>query len=408
MAVIIAVAFGLGAMRGMFAVPGPLPQDGAVVTAVIVQEPVAGIKSVSAILVGGRRILLPTDSLGLAGFGDLVRLRCVSWTWSSRFAAPRCRPTGVEVIALHREGPVRAVLHRVSSWFADSIRRALPSPEAPFLAGLLLGSRDEIPAELTGDFRASGTSHIVAVSGYNVTIVVALIGTIVSRMPFPRPLRLSLVLFSIAGFVGITGASASVVRAGIMGSIAVVGREAGRVTDASHILLLAAAAMIVADPTVVSSIGFQLSVASTYGLLAFGDALSKRLSFMPKAAELRTSLASTLSAVAATSPIIMLYFGQFSIVAPFVNLIVLPLVPIAMLAGFVIAVVCAVVPAVVPYVAWIGWVPLKAIIIVVTNAARLPFASVTLGGSVSLAVALIGALIVSYAAVKLRNGHARR
>lgn len=402
----VALGLGIGTLRGMLAVSGPLPLVGTELTGVIIEDPGLGASSVRVMLDDGRRTTVAPGALGNAVFGDLVRFRCASWTWRSRFDVPRCRANDVTVLAHHREGAVRDVLHTVSSWLLRSIRRALPSPESPFLAGLLLGSRDEIPSQLVKDFRVSGTSHIVAVSGYNVTIVIVLIASFMSRVPLPRTVRLVLTLTSITLFVGLTGASASVVRAGVMGSIAVIGREAGRVADASHILFLAATGMVVADPTVAASIGFQLSVAATFGLIMFGNAISERLSIVPETLGIRSALGSSLAAIVTTSPLIMLYFGQLSIVAPFTNVLVLPLVPFAMLTGFIVSIVSAVVPFASPYIAWIAWAPLTAIIHAVTLTAGIPYASVTLGPSVSSALAAVTVGIVGLCVARSRRDHA--
>ncbi len=399
-ALAVVVGFGVGTLRGMVAIPEPLPTNGTVLSGVVIEDPAVGAYTTSVVLDTGRRIVVASGALGSAAFGDALRFRCASWTWRSRFSTPRCRATGVAVLAHRREGLIRGALHGVTAWLLGSMRRALPSPESPFLAGLLLGSRDEIPSELVKDFRTSGTSHIVAVSGYNVTIVVVLLASLLSRMPLPRNARLALTLAAIASFVGLTGASASVVRAGVMGSIAVIGREAGRVVDVTHVLLLAATGMIVADPSVTASIGFQLSVTATFGLITFGSAISERLTIVPESLGLRSALGSSLAAIAATSPLIVLYFGQFSVVAPFTNLLVLPLVPLAMLTGFIVSVVCAVVPFAAPYVSWIAWAPLSAIIGVVTFSARVPFASVALGPAASIALAAGVAGTVGYAVVR--------
>lgn len=297
-------------------------------------------------------------------------------------------------------------LSQAKEWMTRSVDRALPNPEAPLLAGLLLGSRQDLPSELRNAFRLTGTSHIVAVSGFNVTIVVTMIAALVRMAPAPPWVRTSLTLVAIAGFVLLTGASASVVRAGIMGSLVVLARATGRLSDGLHALALSACAMVFVDPRTLGSIGFELSVAATAGLFLLGEPLEKRLVFVPEALGIRSALASTLAAIALTQPIILLYFGQASLVAPLVNLVVLPLVPLAMLTGFFVAVLNGVVPALGPFVAWIAWAPLKLMVSLVNLGASIPMAALQFNRALAVLSAAVWAGAATYFVLRARRNHA--
>lgn len=294
-------------------------------------------------------------------------------------------------------------LAQTKEWATHAINRSLPRPEAPLASGLLLGSREDLPLELKSAFRSTGTSHIVAVSGYNVTIVVAMIAGVLQRLPLPKWGRTTLMLSAITAFVVLTGASASVVRAGIMGSLVVLARATGRLGDALHTLLVAGCAMVFAEPRVLADVGFQLSMAATLGLMVLSEPIERRLRFVPEALGIRSSLASTLSAILLTQPIILLTFRQVSLVAPIVNLLVLPLVPIAMLTGFSVALIGGIVPALSPFVSWIAWFPLKLIISAVTFGSALPGASLALGSAVAAAIACVWAACVAHFLVVRRQ-----
>ncbi len=297
-------------------------------------------------------------------------------------------------------------LGQVKAWMTRSVDRALPSPEAPLLAGLLLGSRQDLPSELRNAFRLTGTSHIVAVSGFNVTIVVTMIAALVRIVPAPPWVRTSITLVAITAFVLLTGASASVVRAGIMGSLVVLARATGRLSDGLHALALSAGAMVLVDPRTISSVGFQLSVAATAGLFCLSEPLERRLAFVPEALGIRSSLASTLAAIALTQPIILLYFGQASLVAPLVNLLVLPLVPLAMLTGFCVAVLNGIVPALGAFVAWIAWAPLKLMVSLVSLGAAMPLAALQLSRTLAVLSAVVWAGVAMYFVLRVRSSHA--
>ncbi|MFH0829150.1 MAG: ComEC/Rec2 family competence protein [Candidatus Kerfeldbacteria bacterium] len=404
-ALIVAVAFGIGAIRGMTSIAGALPDVNEDLRGVVLEEPTAALRSAVLRLDNGRMVTVYGSYVASIRFGDEIGFRCTEWSWVTRFEKPRCRVSDVNTFARGRAGTLRAVLYNTKSWFESSIRRTLPNPEAPLLSGLLLGSRDEIPYELKQDFRISGTSHIVAVSGFNVTIVVALIASMLRYLPIPRGARLSLTCAAIAGFVMLTGSSPSVVRAGIMGSLVVLGRETGRLADALHTLMVSVTVMVVADPAIIASIGFQLSVAATLGLVLLSSRFEKLLSHIPSLFGIRSSLGTTLAAVVVTQPLITLYFGQISVVAPITNLIILPLIPIAMLVGFCVISLSAIVPMIAVYIGWIAWAPLTAIIRAVELCARLPFASVRMGMNTSIAISVIWAAMVAYAFIQVRKIH---
>lgn len=333
----------------------------------------------------------------ILGVGALVTLGLSAWRWKPLWAISACFGVGllrgwlaapdVNSSKHAQQNVVVEALSNVRDWTTRQINRSLPSPEAPFLAGLLLGSREEIPKQVRDDFRKTGTSHIVAVSGYNVTIVIAMIAAALRTLPLPRVMRSILVFAGILGFVILTGASPSVVRAGIMGALVVLAREVGRLSDGVHSLILASSAMVLVSPATLTSIGFQLSVAATAGLMLFSKTIEERMRFVPKLFGLRSSLASTLSAIVATQPLISLYFGQVSLIAPLTNLLVLPLVPLAMATGFVMAMVVGVVPVLAPLVGWIAWAPLKAIIEIVELSASMPLAAVKIPALGSVLVA---------------------
>ena len=207
--------------------------------------------------------------------------------------------------------------------------QAYPQSEGSLIVGMLIGQRQNIPKPVSDSFRITGLTHIVAVSGFNMTIIATACGVLVWYIG--RRATNITTLAIIFGFVVITGASAAVVRAGIMSTLMVVAQLFGRQYASGYSLLTVAAIMILHNPRIVMwDVGFQLSVAATYGVLASFQI--KRPDSKP-ASFISEMMRPTLGAIAMTAPIIAWHFGTFSIIAPLANLVVLPLVPWIMLLG---------------------------------------------------------------------------
>lgn len=291
--------------------------------------------------------------------------------------------------------PISRWLQSVRSSLVETADRTWPRNEAALVSGVLLGAQGELPRAVRQDFRRTGTSHITAVSGYNVTIVVTAIAAVLRTVPLPTATRLVVTLVGVAAFVVLTGASPAVIRAGIMGSLVVVVWAAGRLGDPLHALLVAAGAMVVVEPQTAASLGFQLSVLATAGLVLLADPLAERLRFVPEILGLRSTLAATLAAIAMTQPLIVLTFGNASIVAPIVNLIVLPLIPLIMILGFLSLVIVSALPGLAPAIGWIAWAPATFVLAVVRWFSHQPFATVEIeAGWRLLTAAVVTAAVV--------------
>jgi len=268
----------------------------------------------------------PAGALGSAGAGDDLVLRGIAWQ-----CAPRGRPA---IVGSGRSGPVAALLASFRERLRLTVGELLPEPEASFLLGLLIGERAGLPVDLVDAFRRSGTSHILAVSGYNVTRLVDIIFVLCACAALRRRRASAVVALLLLGFVALVGGGASVVRAAIMGGVGLLAAASGRRYGGSASLAAAAAVMLAIDPlSLRHDIGFQLSFAAVWGLHAFGPALTAKLTFLPEAVGLRKTMAETLAATIATAPVVLAAFGRLPLVGPAANLLILPLVPWAMAFG---------------------------------------------------------------------------
>ena len=206
-------------------------------------------------------------------------------------------------------------------------------PHSSFLAGLLLGSRKGIPDHLMEDFNRTGLTHIIAISGYNISLIIVIVGSLFSGLS--RRWRVFASLIFIFVFTVLVGASAAVVRAAVMGGISLGALYFGRQYDVMRGLFVAAFLMNFWNPNIVLyDVGFQLSFLATMGIIKYADVLMGRLRFLPELFCVRESLAVTFAAQIYVLPLIVWQFGRVSIVSPLANLFVLPLIPWAMLTGF--------------------------------------------------------------------------
>jgi competence protein ComEC len=239
----------------------------------------------------------------------------------------------VEQIQPAAESRPSVWLERLRRAAADALARTLPEPQAGLAAGILIGLRDRVSRDVADAFTTSGLSHVVAISGWNIAIVGAVVGSLLRGRE--RGSRSLLVALSIASYTIFAGASPSVVRAALMAATALLARESGRRGAAATALGLAAFAMLVVDPETITDAGYQLSVAATAGLLRWSTPVGELLrGVAPRSPEwLRESLAVSLAAQVATLPLLLLAFGRLSLIAPLANLVVAPLVAPSMLFG---------------------------------------------------------------------------
>lgn len=243
----------------------------------------------------------------------------------------------------------KELLFRFKASLEEHIGSVMPAPESTFMEGIALGSRAGIGSELRDQFVATGTIHIVALSGYNISVVADGIQKFFSLF-FMRTLALSLGSVSIILFVLMTGAQATAVRAGIMAVLALLARATGRTYDISRALFLAGLFMLLQNPNILAhDVSFQLSFLATLGMV-YLTPLTKAWfekgnvprapssSVLAKTRGIAVEVVSTtLAAQIAVAPFILYAMGTFSIVSFPLNLLIIPLVPIAMYLGFAIA-----------------------------------------------------------------------
>jgi competence protein ComEC len=224
-------------------------------------------------------------------------------------------------------------LFDVKHIFENAVERVVPEPQSSLLEGLLIGEKRGLPDEINKAFIASGLVHVVVLSGYNISIVAEAILRATSFLPPVFNYSLGAVLMIL--FAIMSGSGAATIRALLMGLVAILARYLKRPADALRALIFAACAMALWNPHVIlHDPGFMLSVLATFGLITISPTTEKYLKWMPEKFGVRSIAASTLSVQLFVLPALLYQTGMLSFLALPANVLALPVVPFAMLTGF--------------------------------------------------------------------------
>ena len=238
----------------------------------------------------------------------------------------------------------------VRDWFADAIRKVIPEPESSLGIGYLVGQRRSLPIDLSDALKLVGLTHVVVASGYNLTVLVRLARRLFIRISKFASAFAAVVLIVI--FMAIAGASPSMSRAGLITSLSLAAWYYGRKFHPIILLSIAVAATVLIDPSYAwGDLGWQLSFAAFAGVMILAPLAQRYFFGDKKPGIIGQILGETVSAQIVTAPIIIASFGQLSNVAIVSNLLVLPLVPLAMLLTFIAGVGSLVLPSIATFIA---------------------------------------------------------
>jgi len=299
----------------------------------------------------------------------------------------------LEVDEAERLGPSDVAIIRWAQAFrglvGGSIRELFPSREAGLLLGLSLGDDTLLDPALERDFRASGLSHLLVVSGGNVAMVLAPVLALGSLLGLGRWPRFAVGLCTVVFFVVLTGAEPSVLRAGTMAGLTLLAVFLGRPRSAASILAASVFVLLVLDPSLVWQVGFQLSVAATAGMVALATPVADRLRFLPRPVALAAG--ATVAAQLGVTPALLYHFHEVPLATLVANVLAFPAVAPAMLLGLTAAGAGLVAPGVGRFLAALALVPMRYLEGVADQAARAPVPWITGRGIGSL---VVGSLVV--------------
>lgn len=294
----------------------------------------------------------------------------------------------------------------------SQITRHLPSPEAELIAGVLWGAKSNLPPDFSDALRKTGTIHMVVVSGYNISVICALLLTSFSVLG--KRLSTLVTIIGILVFTLLTGAEAPSVRAAIMGSLVVVGQLIGRERTALRLLIISAVTMLIVNPLWVTDLGFQLSFLATLGILVFGGTSGKTdnreqkselemrkgrgennppshisfqfLSSVFSHLSSRPELKTTLAAQVLTWPLIATAFGTVSLISPVANVLTGWTVPLMIAGGALLTFLSPLSSPIAKLISLVLYVPASFFVNVVTMLSKLPFATVNISFGKELVV----------------------
>ncbi|HHY57424.1 MAG TPA: DUF4131 domain-containing protein [Chloroflexi bacterium] len=312
----------------------------------------------------------------------------------------------IDVLAGDAQGnPLLAALYTVRQRGEAFINRTLPEPYAGLANGMLLGIESGIPDKLYDQFNATGSSHVIVISGSNVALIAGVIMALMVRVVGGK----RAVWFTVAGiacYALLVGGDAAVMRAAVMGSLAVIATGLNRRSTGLVSLGAACALMTLLNPLALWDVGLQLSSAATAGLMlvAPGMIASWRgflhrvhlaaIGHGPVGSFFEESVMVTLAANVTTLPLVVYYFGRLSVISLLTNVLILPAQPPIMLAGSA-GVVAGIVglEQVGQWILALPWLCLTWTVSVVQWTASLP------GATLEIAGYGLGAMLSTYAAI---------
>lgn len=322
----------------------------------------------------------------------------------ARFAIySQIRQARVEFLAERQGNPIFQLIFDVKARALAMLERLFPEPHAALLQGILLGNEARIPDDVKTAFSVTGTSHIVAISGFNLAVLIGVFMALFSRAVGPvRGAALTIAV--IIAYTVLVGAGASVVRAAIMGSLGVIAQRLGRRSAGLNTLALAAVGMTLVNPLTLWDVGFQLSAAATLGLILYAEPFENALNrwlarrFPAERAASLARLAAelfllTFAAQLTTLPLIAYTFEQVSLISLLANLVILPVQPAVMILGGVALLLGLIWPPLGQLAAWLAYPFVAYTLAFVEFFARVPGASLALGDIAPAAVAAFYAVL---------------
>jgi len=311
----------------------------------------------------------------------------------------------VELIGNNFGSPIKKILFSFKNKFKGASQSFLSPPQEGILEALFFGDETNIPKEWKDKLNLTGTRHITAVSGMNITIIAFLILSFALSLGLWRQQAFYLSLFLLFLYIIMIGAPASAIRAGIMGGLLMIAQYFGRLSTASRAVVFAAFFMLLFNPLLLTlDVGFQLSFLAILGLIYFQPFLFSWLKKIPnpKVFPIRTTLSATLSAQFFTLPILIYNFGQISLASPLANILIVPILAPLTILIFVFGISGMLLYPIGLFLSWIAWLPLTYIIGIVGWFSKLSFTSLAVK-NLHWFWLIISYLILGYLAYKLNQ-----
>lgn len=283
----------------------------------------------------------------------------------------------IELVGKNFGNPLKDILFSFKNKFKETAQRFISPPQEGILEALFFGDETNISKDWKNKLNLTGTRHITAVSGMNITIIAFLILSFALSFGLWRYQAFYLSIFLLFLYIIMIGAPPSAVRAGIMGGLLIAAQYFGRLATASRVVVFAAALMLLVNPLLLAlDVGFQLSFLAILGLIYFQPFFFQWLQKVPNPNffPIRTTLSATLAAQTFTLPILIYNFGYLSLISPIANILIVPILAPLTIFIFIFGIAGMTFYPLGLILSWIVWLPLTYIVKIVDWFSRVPFA----------------------------------
>lgn len=332
--------------------------------------------------------------VGVSGYGERMIYRGDEVRVSGRFYPGKGSYVAwLNYAELEVQARSQSLIYAATRHFAAGIQSALPEPQASFGLGILIGQRDTLPAQTSDILKMVGLTHIIAVSGYNLTILVRATRRLLAKRSKYQAMVGAIVL--ILAFLLVTGGQPSIVRASIISILSLGAWYYGRVIKPLLIILLAACITALWNPMYLwSDIGWYLSFLAFFGVLMIAPVVKKRLYKERKAGIMGELVIESFAAQIMTLPLILFIFGESSYIVLIANLLVVPLIPLGMIFAFVAGLAGMWLPALAGWIAWPAKLILTYLLDMATLVARIPHMQFEISLGAGVMVGMYAAILL--------------
>ncbi len=374
---------------------------------------------------GNYNVLISISKYPQYKYGDEIKVSCIlkiprsfipqggtqddAFDWRMYLAKDgilyECDKAEIEKIIGGKGNVIYRSVLSVKNKLNDNIQKLIPAPQSGLASGLILGGDDLLSKSMQDNFSRTGMTHIVAVSGYNVTIVAEYLMILGIFIGLWRRQAFWFAVIGIILFIALTGFPSSAVRAGVMGILLIWSMKNGRLANSENAVIFAAVVMLLINPLLLRwDIGFQLSFLATLGIVYLYPLFSEYLVKKQKVFGMTEILFLTISAQIFVLPVILYNFNKLSLISPLANLLVLPIIPLTMLLIFMAVILSLIFYPLAVIFSWLAYLPLKYETFVIDYLASLKYASVEIKiswiGVVVWYIILAGVIILTNRKIK--------
>ncbi len=343
----------------------------------------------------GINVLMQVPQYPEYNYGDLLKISCkalpiksIDSSFDYRMYMAKegvlyqCDKGGAKKIGENKGSWIYARIISARKVFEEKVSKVIPAPYSALAVGLLLGGSGGLSKEIQNEFSQTGMTHIVAVSGYNVTIIAEYLILLGIFLGLWRKQAIWFALVGIILFVVMSGLPASAVRAGVMSGILLWAMKNGRLASSENAIIFAAGIMLLLNPLLLRyDVGFQLSFLATLGIVTTSSFWERSFVKNNKALGISEMITLSLSAQIFVLPIIAYNFHIASLISLLANVFILPIIPLSMLLVFLVIVVGFIFTPLSIVIAWFAFLLLFYEIKLIHILAQFPWASVSIENS---------------------------